>query len=163
MLISNSFPSQLSSFTFVGNHEKERKRYYFNYQNNFRCLECLQTTNSSIIMQNYAFNEPNQLSNSIKFFKKASSIEFKGWNYKGWYVGQKDIEFEGVMIKQIVFTNCIFENTKMIKKVIIDSGLAKILEKVTFDRPREVEGKRDIEKMVEEYKNATKKHNLKVK
>ena len=110
-------------------------------------MECLQTTNSSIIIQGYAFNLAKQLSDWIKFFKKARSIEFKGWNYGNDYI-EKDIEFEGVMINQVVFTNCIFKNTKMIKKVIIDSGLAKMLDKVTFDRPREGKEKGGVEKMV---------------
>ena len=154
MLISNSFPSQLSSFTFISNCE-DGSSYYFHYAS-FRCVECLQTTNSSIIIQGYSFDRLELLSDWIKFFKKTSSIEFKDWYYKDWYVGEEDIEFEGVQIKQVVFTNCGFDNTKMIKKVIIDSGLAEILDKVTFDGSIEVEGKGDIEKMIEDYKNETK-------
>ena len=162
MLISNSFLSQLSSFKFIANCEIEGMSYHFN-SDRFRCVESLQTANSSILIQDYAFKEPEQLSDWIKFFKKASSIEFNGWRYKDWYVGQKDIEFEGVIIKQVVFTNCGFESTNMIKKVIIDSGLANKLDNVTFDKPIEVEGKEGIEKMIEEYKKATKKNNMKVK
>ena len=158
MLISNSFPSQLSSFTFISNCE-EGYSYVFDYDN-FRCVECLQTTNSSIIIQNYIFDEPKQLSDSIKFFKKASSIEFKGWYYEDWEVGIEDIEFEEVTIKHIVFTDCLFLNTKIIKKVIIDSGLEKMLVKVTFNGTRE--GKEVVENMIEEYKNATGNINLEV-
>ena len=159
MFISNSFPSQLSSFTFIGNCEEEGRSYHFN-SDRFRCLECLQTTNSSILTQNYIFEEPKQLSDSIKFFKKARRIEFKDWDYKDWEAGMEDIKFEGVMIKQVVFTNCWFTNTKIIKKVIIDSGLAKILDKVTFNGF--IEGKEDVEKMVQEYKNTTGKINMEV-
>ena len=79
MMISNSFPSQLSSFKFIGNYEVEGSSYLFNGEDSFRCVESLQTTNSSILIQKYAFNEPKQLSDSIQFFKKASSIEFKDW------------------------------------------------------------------------------------
>ena len=72
----------------------------------------------------------------------------------------EDIEFEGVMIKHIVFTHCLFLNTKIIKKVIIDSGLAKMLDKVTFNGF--IEGKEVLENMIEEYRNATGNINLEV-
>ena len=160
MLVSYSFPSQLSSFTFIGNCEEEGS-YVFN-SDNFRNVECLQTTNSSILIQKYAFNEPKQLCDSIKFFKKARSIEFKDWHYYDWEVGKEDIEFEGVKIKHIVFTDCWFKNTKIIKKVIIDSGLAKMQDKVTFNGIINEKGKEDVEKMVRKYKNATRKNNLEV-
>ena len=161
-MISNSFPSQLSSFKFIGNCEKEGWIYYFNFKDDFICVESLQTTNSSIFIQKYLFNKPKQLCDSIHFFKKASSIEFKDWDYYDWEVGIEDIEFEGVQIKHIVFTNCWFTNTKTIKKVIIDSGLAKMLDKVTFNGFKDGKGKEDVEKMVEEYKNTTGKINLEV-
>ena len=74
----------------------------------------------------------------------------------------EDIKFEGVMINNIVFTDCWFDNTKMIKKVIIDSGLAKMLDKVTFNGFNGGKGKEDVEKMIEEYKNATGNNNLEV-
>ena len=151
MLISNSFPSQLSSFTFIGNHEKEGWSYYFNHGDNFRCVECLQTTNSSILIQNYVFKEPKQLCDSIQFFKKARSIEFKNWYYRDWEVGMEDIKFEGVIINNIVFTDCRFENTKIIKKVIIDSGLTEMLDKVTFNGFSKE--KEDAEKIVEGYRS----------
>ena len=75
------------------------------------------------------------------------------------------------MIKNIVFTNCWFESTNMIKKVIIDSGLANMLDKVTFngfkygtcfDEEFKVI-KKNVKKMVEKYKNATGNNNLEVK
>ena len=158
-LISNSFPSQLSSFIFISNW-KEGWSYYFNHQDSFRCVECLQTTNSSITIQNYVFNKPKQLCDSIQFFKKASSIEFKDWFYWDWEVGMEDTEFEGVQINHIIFNNCQFANTKMIKKVIIDSGLANMLDKVSFNEF--MIGKVDVNKMIEEYRNATGKINFEV-
>ena len=161
MLISNSFPSQLSSFTFISNCEEEGESYYFN-SNRFRCVECLQTTNTSIIIQDYMFKEPKHLCDSIKFFKKAQCIEFKDWEYHDWEVGMEDIKFEGVMFKQIVFTDCWFANTKIIKKVIIDSGMAKMLDRVTFNGFMNDEEDEDVEKMIEEYKIATGKINMKV-
>ena len=90
----------------------------------------------------------------------ARSIEFKDWFYWDWEVGMKDFEFKGVMIKHIVFTNCGFANTKLIKKVIIDSGLAKMLDKVTFKGFRK--GKGDVEKMKKEYIHATRRRNLQI-
>ena len=163
MMISNSFPSQLSSFKFIGNYEVEGSSYLFNGEDSFRCVESLQTTNSSILIQKYAFNEPKQLSDSIQFFKKASSIEFKDWYFYDWEVGKEDIEFEGVQTKHIVFTDCRFTNTKSIRKVIINSGLANMLEKVTFNGFKYGKGKEEVEKLVEEYKNSTGKNNLEVK
>ena len=150
-IISNSFPSQLSSFAFISNDEKGQS-YGFD-SDKFRCVECLQITNSSILIQNYIFDEPKQLCDSIRFFKKAQCIEFKDWDYDYWEVGMEDIEFEGVMTKHIVFTDCWFANTKMIKKVIIDSELEKMLDKVTFNGFNGEKG--GVERMVEEYKNET--------
>ena len=163
MMISNSFPSQLSSFTFIANCEIEGESYKFNHKDDFRCVECLQTTNSSIIIQDYIFKEPKQLCDSIQFFKKAQCIEFKDWYYKDWEVGMEDIEFEGIQTKHIVFTHCRFTNTKSIRKVIINSGLANMLEKVTFNGFKYGKGKEEVEKLVEEYKNSTGKNNLEVK
>ena len=147
-LVENAFPSQLSSFKFIGNW-KDGWLYHFNGEDRFKFLRSLNTTHSSIIIQKYIFKRHKWFADSIKFFSKADTVEFNYWQYWNWKDDDKDIELEGVQIKNIVFAFCWIASTKIIKKVLIESGLAQTLDKVTFYGIRK--GKEEVELMIEEY------------
>ena len=163
-LVKNSFPSQLSSFEFDYSHEVKYSQFWFD-ETKVKCFEYLQTTNSYVLIQRNWFTGSRSFSDWIKLFPKSQTIEFKDWSFPAdcnFTNKTEEIKFEGVEVKNITFTNCYFGWTKTIKKVLLDSGLAQTLDKVTFNGILEPIGKETIRDMITEYNNVSGKMNVEV-
>ena len=162
-LVKNSFPSQLSSFEFDYSHEVKYSQLWFD-EAKVKCFEYLQTANSNILIQRITFCWFICFSDWIKLFPKSKTIEFNDWSYYDYKNMHKteEITFEGVEVENIIFTNCFFNWTEAIKKMLFDSGLALTLEKITFKGISDAKVKEEVRDMITEYNNVSGKMNVEV-
>ena len=150
--VSQSFPSTLSFFKFIGKCKENRMLHSF-HSIKLSYLKHLQTQNANVILKSFCFSNLKEMADAIDFFTKANTIEFNDcqcWNWEE----QDQVNFEGVEVKNIVIRDCWIESNVMIKKVIFDSGIIQNLDKISFINIRGP-GVTEIELLVDEHHKKT--------
>ena len=141
----NSFASPLNSITIV----------YFDHL--FDCDKLLNFFKNIDISKGWVYiygmyedYSVRDLVNAINSFPKANTIKFVRSRI-GCRIYGKEIKFEGIEVKNVVFEYCYIYGTNIIKKVFADSGLAENLDTISFYKNKEL-GKSVIKEMKEIFK-----------
>ena len=160
-IVSKSFTSTLNSFSFIGVNEEIGNYYNFN-SDNFKCLNQLKISQASILIGNYIFNDISSLTAAIKIFSNSSTVTFSDCFYKDCEDNLEEVKFEGIQTKTIIFTDCSFENRKIIEKAIVNSGIAQNLDKIIFTNMHG-SGVDEIKNLMDEYHYETGLNNYEIK
>ena len=143
-LVSFSFPSALYSFKIIGSE----KINHGSIQNKFISFKKLNTQNSYVVFDQFVFKKTKLFVEAIILFSNVDTLHFKNWKFRTKGAGVIP-NFEGVTIKNIVFTKCWFEDTKLFKEALNILILKNTLNKVIFHGFSK--GGEKIQKMVDEF------------
>ena len=94
-------------------------------------------------------NSVRALVNAINSFPKANTIKFAR-SLIGCSFCSKEIKFEGIEVKNVVFEDCSIYGIDAIKEVFADSGLAENLDTISFYKNRKLD-KSDIKEIFKKY------------
>ena len=153
-LLSTPFPFCFSKLKLVEDWKDHKNKEMCFWYLSYKCLTKLHTESTNIEINQFCFNESNQLNSVIKTFYEAKSIDFVDWSFvrtKSLNAKYSKYEHKGIEIKKISFINWNIKESRFIEEVIFYSGLANKLEKISFSGSNEPSIDQLIEKNEKKY------------
>ena len=122
-----SFPSNIESFSF------KRVSIYREYEI-MSIIEQLRIKDAKITLIDYDWEGFGcNLMDNIDSFWRANTVCFDQWRLYEILFESEEFYSENAKIKNLLFTNCRFNNIESSKEMITRSGLDKKIENITFD------------------------------